>query len=330
MKKRYTDLNGFLRAEFGCRVQKITVDAGLSCPNRDGTLSTGGCIYCNARGSGTGAHGRGRSVTEQLLQGKEALFRRYKAEKFIAYFQSFSNTYAPLTRLRALYEEALAVEGIVGLSVGTRPDCVDEPVLDLLEGLARNRMVWIEYGLQSAADRTLARINRGHDAACFSRAVAATKGRGIRICAHVILGLPGEDRREMMETADFIAGAGIDGIKIHLLYVVRGTELERLYRAGDYRCLEQDDYVSLVCEFIERLPAEMVVQRLTGDPHRNELVAPAWSMNKTGTLAMIRQRLEELDTWQGRRYVPEGNTPPAQIRNSKHEIRNHFKCPKSE
>jgi radical SAM protein (TIGR01212 family) len=302
LKKRYTDLSGFLRSVFGCRVQKITVDAGLCCPNRDGTLSTGGCIYCNARGSGTGAQGRGLSVTDQLLQGKEALLRRYKAKKFIAYFQSFSNTYAPLPRLRALYDEALAVEGIVGLSVGTRPDCVDDAVLDLLEVIARNRMVWIEYGLQSACDRTLSRINRGHDAACFSRAVAATRGRGIRICAHVILGLPGESRREMMDTADFIAKAGIDGVKIHLLYVIRGTEMERLYQAGGYRCLGQDEYVSLVCEFVERLPETMVIQRLTGDPHRNELVAPAWALDKAGTLAMIRERLEELDTWQGKRF----------------------------
>ncbi|MGD8367104.1 MAG: TIGR01212 family radical SAM protein [Desulfobacterales bacterium] len=322
MKKRYTDLNGFLKAHFGCRVQKITVDAGLSCPNRDGTLSTGGCIYCNARGSGTGAHGRGQSVTDQLLQGKAALFRRYKAQKFIAYFQSFSNTYAPLPHLHALYEEALAVDGVVGLSVGTRPDCVDDAVLALLEDLARNRMVWIEYGLQSACDRTLAQINRGHDAACFSRAVDATRGRGIRICAHVILGLPGEGRREMMETADFVSKAGIDGVKIHLLYVARGTELERMYRSGDYRCLDQDEYVSLVCEFIERLPEKVVIQRLTGDPHRNELVAPAWSLDKTGTLAMIRQRLEETDAWQGKRHVSLENAPPARIRNPKHEIRN--------
>lgn len=302
MKKRYTDLSGFLRSEFGCRVQKITVDAGLCCPNRDGTLSTGGCIYCNARGSGTGAHGRGLSVTDQLLQGKEALFRRYKAKKFIAYFQSFSNTYAPLPRLRALYDEALAVDGIVGLSVGTRPDCINDAVLDLLEGIAQTRMVWIEYGLQSACDRTLARINRGHDAACFSRAVAATRDRGIRICAHVILGLPGESRQEMMDTAEAVAAAGVDGVKIHLLYVIRGTKMERLYRAGACRCLEQEEYVSLVCAFLERLPENVVIQRLTGDPHKEELVAPAWALDKAETLAMIRQRLEKLDTWQGRKY----------------------------
>ncbi len=332
LENRYTELSGYLRAAFGCRVQKITVDAGMSCPNRDGTLSHQGCIFCNARGSGTGAHELGLSITEQLERGKEALFRRYKAKKFIAYFQSFSNTYAPLPRLRALYEEALAVKDVVGLSIGTRPDCADEPVLDLLESYAADRMIWIEYGLQSAADDTLDRINRGHTAACFSAAVCAARGRGILACAHVILGLPGEDRHKMMKTADFLARSGIDGVKIHLLYVVRGTELERLHRKGDYRCLGQSEYVSLVCEFLERLPREMVVQRLTGDPHREELVAPAWALDKAATLAKIRARLEELDTWQGKRYSRkiDEKRVSAQIRNSKHEIRNNFKSPKSE
>jgi radical SAM protein (TIGR01212 family) len=302
LAKRYTDLNCYLKAAFGCRVQKITVDAGMSCPNRDGTLSHRGCIFCNARGSGTGAHERGLSITEQLERGKKALFRRYKAKKFIAYFQSYTNTYAPLSPLRALYDEALAVDDVVGLSIGTRPDCVDGPVLDLLESYAVNRMIWMEYGLQSAADDTLDRINRGHTAACFSEAVCAAQGRGLLVCAHVILGLPGEDRQKMMETADFISRSGIDGVKIHLLYVVRGTEMEHLYRKGDYRCLEQGEYVSLACEFLERLPREMVIQRLTGDPHREELAAPAWALDKAGTLARIRERLEMLDTWQGKRY----------------------------
>ena len=298
----YTDFNRYLKAAFGCRVQKITVDAGLSCPNRDGTLSTRGCIYCNARGSGTGAHGSGLSVTAQLQRGKVALSRRYKAKKFIAYFQSFTNTYAPLPHLRAMYQEALAVDDIVGLSIGTRPDCVDGPVLELLETHAKRHMIWIEYGLQSACDRTLDRINRGHSADRFRKAVSMTRGRGIRICAHVILGLPGESRQEMMETADFIADAGIDGVKIHLLYVIRGTELERQYRSGAYHCLGQKDYAALVCEFVERLPEEMVIQRLTGDPHRDELVAPAWALDKAGTLAMIQERFEELGTRQGNKF----------------------------
>ena len=184
-----------LRARFGCRVQKITVDAGLTCPNRDGTLSREGCIYCNARGSGSGFFARGLSVTDQLEAGKIWLTKRYKAKAFIAYFQAFSNTYAPVEKLERLYAEALAVDQVVGLSVGTRPDCISGPILDILAGHARHHMVWIEYGLQSSNDKTLAAINRGHDLACFQKAVEATRDRGILICTHVILGLPGEDRR---------------------------------------------------------------------------------------------------------------------------------------
>jgi radical SAM protein (TIGR01212 family) len=188
MNKRYNDLNTYLRSLYGCRVQKITVDAGFACPNRDGTVSTGGCIYCNARGSGTGAFDRGLSVTEQLLQGKRVLAGRYKAKKFLAYFQSFSNTYGALDRLQRLYDEALAVEDVVGLSIGTRPDCVTEAVLELLQDYAQKYLIWVEYGLQSARDATLALINRGHDVQCFKNAVRATANRGIKICAHVILG----------------------------------------------------------------------------------------------------------------------------------------------
>ena len=281
MPKRYTDFNTYLRGRYGCRVQKITVDAGLTCPNRDGTLSSSGCIYCNPRGSGTGAHSRGISIRDQLLAGKHALARRYKAKKFIAYFQSFSNTYAPLDTLRRLYAEALSVEDVVGLAIGTRPDCVSEPVLSLLSALAARHMIWIEYGLQSAHDATLAKINRGHDWQCFADAVHATRGRGILICAHVVLGLPGEGRDEMLATAARVSGMGIDGIKIHLLYVIRNTAMDRLYRRGEYRCLSQKEYVALVCDFLEYLPPQMVIQRLTGDPHPQELVAPLWSLKKT-------------------------------------------------
>jgi radical SAM protein (TIGR01212 family) len=300
MKKRYNDLNEYLRGIFGCRVQKITIDAGLSCPNRDGTLSSGGCIYCNTRGSGTGASLEGLTVTEQLINGKKSLSKRYKAEKFIAYFQSYSNTYAPLQKLKNLYEEALAVDDIVGLSIGTRPDCVAEPVLDLLQNYAKAYLVWIEYGLQSARDATLVFINRGHDVQCFKTAVEKTKQRGIKICAHVILGLPHETRMDMLQTAKTITELGIDGIKLHLLYVVKGTRMEVLYRQGQYRCLEQQEYADLVCDFLERIPFDMVVQRLTGDPHPQELVAPRWSLKKAENLALIRKTLVDRDTWQGK------------------------------
>ena len=302
MKLRYNNFNTYLRSLFGCRVQKITVDAGLSCPNRDGRVSSGGCIFCNARGSGTGAHSRGQTVTDQLLQGKKFLARRYKAHKFLAYFQSFSNTYAPIDTLRKLYDEALAVEDVVGLSIGTRPDCVDVPVLDLLQDYAGHHLIWLEYGLQSASDKTLELINRGHDVRCFENAVRATLNRGIKICAHVILGLPGESRSDILHTAGTISDLGIDGVKLHLLYVVKGTPLETLYQQGNYRCLEQQEYIDLVCDFLERIPPEMVIQRLTGDPHPEELVAPQWARRKTDTLRIINETLEKRDSWQGKYY----------------------------
>ncbi len=300
MKKRYHDLNTYFKRMYGCRVHKLTVDAGLSCPNRDGTLSTRGCIYCNARGSGTGAMAKGVSLTEQINRGKTHIAKRFKAKKVLVYFQSFSNTYAPPDRLKRLYEEALAVEDVVGLCIGTRPDCVDEPILEMIGGYGENRLIWLEYGLQSAHDRTLALINRGHDVAAFQRAVRMTRRWKINICAHVILGLPGETEAHMMETARMVSEMELDGVKLHLLYVVKGTRLEAQYRRGRYQCLEQRAYVDLVCDFLERLPGETVIHRLTGDPHPHELAAPDWSMEKKATLDMIKETLEKRDSWQGK------------------------------
>lgn len=301
-KKPYRDLNTYFRGLFGSRVHKVTVDAGFTCPNRDGTLSTGGCIYCNAKGSGTGFHSQGISVTRQIERSKARIARRFKTNKLMAYFQSFTNTYAPVKRLKALYDEALAVEGVVGLAIGTRPDCVSPPILELLESYAKKHLIWIEYGLQSAHDRTLGLINRGHDFACFEKAVITTRNRGINICAHVILGLPGESQQDMLSTADTIAALGIDGVKLHLLYVVQGTPLEARYREGRYRCLEQHEYVERVCEFIERLPETMIIQRLTGDPHLHELVAPTWSLQKRETMDLIHKNFKEKNTWQGKLF----------------------------
>lgn len=300
MPNRYRDLNTYLRELFGCRVQKISVDAGLCCPNRDGTLSTGGCIFCNAQGSGSGAHARKLSITTQLQQGKIWLTKRYKAKKFIAYFQSFSNTYAPIETLSRLYREALAVDGIVGLSIGTRPDCVAPPVLDLLASFTPTHLVWVEYGLQSAHDETLKRINRGHTVSCFEQAVKATQGRDIKICAHVIIGLPGETPQQMFETARVLSDLGVDGVKLHLLYVVKGTVLDGQFREGRYRCLEQLEYVDLVCRFLELLAPDVVIQRLTGDPHPDELVAPEWALERNKTFSLIKNKLEKEDSWQGK------------------------------
>ncbi|MEW6079291.1 MAG: TIGR01212 family radical SAM protein [Thermodesulfobacteriota bacterium] len=298
--KRYYDLNTYFRSVFGCRIHKITIDAGFSCPNRDGTLSSSGCIFCNNRGSGTGAHAAGLSIAEQIRNGRKVLSRRFGAQKFIAYFQAYTNTYAPLEKLKAMYDEALAEEDIVGLSVGTRPDCIDPDVLALLESYTDRFLVWLEVGVQSACDRTLAVINRGHDFACAQKAIAMSRNRGIRICGHMILGLPGETAADMIHTAEAIAALGIDGIKIHLLYVVRDTPLAAMLAGGDYRCLEQQEYVDRVCDVLERLPAGMVVQRLTGDPHPAELVAPLWAMRKQETLTAIHDTLAARDTWQGK------------------------------
>ena len=304
MNRRYTDYNSYLRRVFGCRVQKISIDAGLTCPNRDGRISTSGCIYCNDKGSGTGAFAAGSSVTEQIICSKAMLAKRYKAEKFIAYFQSFSNTYAPISRLKELYDQALSVPGVVGLSVGTRPDCISESTLDLLESYADRYLVWLEYGLQSSHDHTLRMINRGHDWDCFQKAVDLTRNRRIHICAHVILGLPGETRNMMLDTARKVAAmAGVHGIKIHLLYVIKNTPLDTMFQSGHYRCLEQQEYVDLVCDFLEWLPPNMVVQRLTGDPHPHELVAPLWSLQKRQTFMLIQEALIQRDSWQGKRYI---------------------------
>ena len=302
MGQYYYDLNTYFRTKFGQRVHKLTVDAGFDCPNRDGRIARGGCIYCNPQGSGTGLFARGYSIRAQLERSKAPVTRRFKARKFMAYFQSFSNTYAPPAVLKRAYDEALSVPDIVGLSIGTRPDCIDDGILALLEQYARTHLVWVEYGLQSALDRTLSAIRRGHDVRCFVDAVERTRNRGIAICAHIILGLPGESRRDMLATARLIADLGLDGIKLHLLYVIKGTPLATTYRRGGYRCLTQAAYADLVCDVIERLPPEMVIQRVTGDPHPRELIAPAWALRKKQTIEMIHARFEARQTHQGSRY----------------------------
>ena len=299
-EKPYNDLNTYYRNRFGCRVQKITIDAGFSCPNRDGKTSRSGCLFCNAKGSGTGFFKKGLSITQQLDRGKQALFKRYKAKKYIAYFQSFSNTYAPVDRLKQVYDEALSVKDVVGLSIGTRPDCVDASVLNLLQNYTKKHLVWIEYGLQSVHNSTLSFINREHDFECFKRAIHETKNRGINICVHIILGLPNENKYLMLETAKTIASLDIDGIKIHLLYVPKGTKLETLYLSGSYTCLKQEDYARIVCDFLELLPKNMIIHRLTGDPHPEELVAPLWSTQKNETLALINKKMKERNSWQGK------------------------------
>ncbi len=300
MGRRYNDYNAYLKALFGERVQKIIVDAGLGCPNRDGTIGWGGCIYCNSRGSGSGLWQQGLSISQQIEVGRKAMIRRYKARKFQAYFQSYTNTYTSCEHMKAMFDEALAAEGMVGIAVGTRPDCVDTEKIKVLEAFVKNYLVWMEYGLQSAHDITLSRINRGHDFACFARATEMTRDAGINVCAHIILGLPGENRPMMLETARKIGELGVDGVKLHLLYVVKGTELERLWKKGEYHCLDQLSYVDIVCDFISMLPKNVVVQRITGDPHPDELAAPDWCLDRTITFKMIQETLEKRNLWQGK------------------------------
>ncbi|MGC9196030.1 MAG: TIGR01212 family radical SAM protein [Syntrophobacteraceae bacterium] len=302
----YRDYNTYLRETFGCRVQKISLDAGLSCPNRDGTLARGGCIYCNEKGSGTGA-ARFASISEQIRAGKENLSRRYKAKKFLAYFQSFSNTYAPLSKLESLYGEALADRDIVGLSIGTRPDCIAEETADLLGQIGKTSLVWVELGLQSANDETLRRIRRGHLAQTFVDAVKRLRARDLSVCAHVILGLPGENVETMLDTARFLALQDIQAVKIHLLYVIKGTALHEMYEAGAYSCLTREVYVAAAAEFLALLPSHFIIQRLTGDPHPEELAAPAWALEKQQNLNAVKTYMAQNELYQGKNWAGRQN-----------------------
>jgi uncharacterized protein len=300
-QKLYRDYNSYLREKYGCRVQKITLDAGLTCPNRDGSSGYGGCIYCNEKGSGTGeSHLAG--IPEQIAAGMAKLAAKYKAKKFIAYFQSFSNTYAPLPRLAGLYEQALENPEIVGLSIGTRPDCVSDEVLDHLSGLSKQHLIWMEYGLQSSKEETLKRICRGHGVDAFVDAVRRTRSRDIPVCVHVILGLPGETGTDMLDTARFLAKHDIQAVKIHLLYVIRGTALEHMYRSGSYRCLTREEYTEAAGEFLALLPPDVIIQRLTGDPHADELIAPLWALEKQRNLEAIREYMTTNALYQGKNY----------------------------
>jgi len=302
LKKNYNLFSGHLKQLFGHRVHKISVDAGMTCPNRAGTRSEPGCIFCDREGSGAVGIERTLPVAEQIEQGKEVMTRKYKAGQFLAYFQPFSNTNAPVADLRRLYDEALSVDNVVGLSVGTRPDCLPGDVLDLLAEYHQRTYLWLEIGLQSTHDSSLDFIRRGHDYALFLQAFKAAKKRNLQVCVHVILGLPGEDRRAMLATADELARLKVDGVKIHLLHVLRGTTLGDLYERGEVEVLTQDDYVSLAVDFIERLHPETLIHRLTGDGPRDILLAPLWSLNKWEVINAIDDEFTRRNSFQGYRY----------------------------
>lgn len=297
---RYYSFGHYLRRRFGCRVHKITLHAGMTCPNRDGTHGRGGCTFCNNTGFSPNTRVDAATIRAQMLAGMESVRRRVRANRFIAYFQAYSNTHAPVEFLAALYDEAWCSPEVVGMSVGTRPDCIDKAKVDLLAGYTQRGEVWVEYGLQSAHDVTLQAINRCHTYEDFERAIKMTAGRGIRICTHTVLGLPGETREMMLETHRRVAALPIDGIKIHLLHIMRDTVMERQYRRGEIPLLSREEYVGLVCDVLELLPPSMVIQRMHADAPADVLVAPDWCLDKSGVLNDIRQELIRRDTWQGK------------------------------
>lgn len=297
--KRYNTFSDELKRIFGCKVQRISVDAGFTCPNRDGTLDSEGCIFCGGSGSGAYSIRPHLSVAAQVEDGKEVMRRKYRAERFIAYFQAYSNTYASVERLSALFGEALSVPGVVGIIVATRPDCLPDPVLDYLARLGEETYLWLELGMQSIHDKSLAFINRRHDYACFVDALKRAQARKIRVCAHVILGLPGESREEMLAMAGALNLLGVDGVKLHLMHVMKGTRLAELYGQGKVALLDRDGYAGLVCDFLELLDPAILIHRLTGDGGRDNLVAPLWSLNKFEVLNLIDAELERRNSRQG-------------------------------
>lgn len=299
--KRYNTFNRHLRERFGEKIFKVSLDAGFTCPNRDGTLGKEGCVYCSERGSGDFAGKQGLSLHEQFLEVTERMKRKWPAASYIAYFQAYTNTYAPVKRLREVYEEALAEEKVVGLSISTRPDCLPEDVLDYLGELNRRTYLWVELGLQSIHDRTMKSIGRAHDYAQFLKGLNQLRAREIRVCAHIILGLPGESQAEMMATGQAVAELPLQGIKLHLLHVLRGTPLELIYQRQPFPLLTKEEYVSLVVDILEVLPQEMVIHRLTGDGPPEELIGPLWSRKKWEVLNAIDAELEQRDTWQGKK-----------------------------
>ena len=300
--KRYNQFSAYLKNKFGQKVYKITLDAGFSCPNRDGTISTGGCIFCDDGGSFSRAHSNLLPVEEQVKAGVASLSEKFKAKKFMSYFQAYTNTYKPVQELEKIYGSALNHPDIVGISIGTRPDCVDSDKLNLIASYTKDYETWIEYGLQSVHDRTLKYINRGHDFKTFTRTCDETMKRGIKVCAHVILGLPGESRDDMLETAKTLAEMGVDGVKIHDLCIMKNTKLAQIYKEQEIKLLEEDEYVSLVCDFLEVLPVETTIHRLAGNGLQALKIAPLWLNKKFEVLNKINRELLTRNSWQGKFY----------------------------
>jgi radical SAM protein (TIGR01212 family) len=300
MPRQYNSFGSYVRKAFGASVHKVNVDAGFTCPNRDGTLGVGGCVYCNNESFKPGSCRPALPVKEQVANGIAYLRRRYGAGKFIAYFQPYTNTYAPVEELERLYLDALDEPSVMGLAIGTRPDCIDEAKLDLLERLSKTHFVLLEYGLQSVYEKTLRFINRGHDYGTFLRALEMSRARGIHTGAHVIVGFPTETREETLGMASEVSDLGIGFLKIHQLQVITGTPLAGMYRESPFHVFGYEEYLDFIVEFVSRLSPDMVLQRLFATAPDDILVAPRWGRSRHQILRDIEKRFAEKGSFQGR------------------------------
>lgn len=283
----YYSFNRYLRERFGCKVYKISINGGFTCPNRDGTLGTGGCIFCSAGGSGDFAESPELSITQQIENGKKRVRKKIKNGKYIAYFQAFTNTYAPAEILRKKFTEAIDHPDIVMISVATRPDCLPDKVIDLLKELNEIKPVSVELGLQTIHEKSAEYIRRGYDLSCYDRAVSCLKAAGLNVVCHIILGLPGESKTDMLQSVDYACKSGIDGIKLQLLHVLRGTDLAKDYEAGKFEAPSFEAYLDIIKSCVEIIPKDIVIHRLTGDGAKKDLIAPLWSADKKKVLNAI-------------------------------------------
>lgn len=298
--KRYYSLNYYLKETFGEKVYRLSLDGGMTCPNRDGLLSTKGCAFCSAGGSGDFAASKLLSITDQLEDAKKRIEKKTGCTRYIAYFQAYTNTYAPVSRLRALFTEALSHPQVCALSIGTRSDCLPEDVLDLLSELNEKKPVWVELGLQTIHNETLKRLNTHTTVEQFDDAVKRLTARGIPVTAHLILGLPGETKEMMLASVDHLAHSPISGIKLQLLHILKGTELAKQYENAPFPLFSMEEYCDLIVDCIERLPEDIVIHRITGDGPRTLLLAPLWSTDKKRVLNTIQKQFLTRDTWQGK------------------------------
>ena len=297
----YYSLNEYLKRTFGEKVYKLSLDGGMTCPNRDGTVGERGCIFCSGGGSGEFAARRGCSVSDQIVQAKQRICKKTDCKKFIAYFQPFTNTYADVRYLRRIFTEAIAPDDIAALSVATRPDCLGDDVLDLLSELNCKKPVWVELGLQTIHSSTAEYIRRGYDLPVYDDAVKRLKGIGVQVITHIILGLPGESRDMMLSSVRY-AGEKSDGVKLQLLHVLRGTDLYTDYQNGVFETLSMEEYIDLICESLKILPPGVVVHRLTGDGDKRILEAPLWSADKKRVINALNKALRERNIFQGSEY----------------------------